>query len=55
MVWSISRIFACISTWTVTEKKEKVISNRIKNDLEELTKEELEHLYNHIMSMRENS
>jgi hypothetical protein len=54
MVWSISRIFACISTWKVTEK-EKVILNRIKNDLEELTKEELEHLYNHIMSMRENS
>ena len=54
MEWLLSRIFACITSWRITEK-EKVILERIKNDLEELTKEELEHLYNHIMNMRENS
>jgi hypothetical protein len=54
MVWSIRNLLVCISTWRLT-KKEKIILERIKNDLEELTKEELEHLYNHIMNIRENS
>ena len=53
MEW-LRRIFACIASWRITEK-EKVILERIKNDLEELTKEELEHLYIHIMNIRENS
>ena len=42
MVWLISKMFTCISSWRITEK-EKVILERIKSDLEELTKEELEH------------
>ena len=54
MEWFISRIFACITSWRITEK-EKVILDRIKNDLEELTNEELEHFYLHIMNIRENS
>jgi len=54
MVWSIRELITCISTWKCT-KKEKDILDRIKNDLEELTKEELEHLYNHIMNIRDTS